>query len=91
MSQQLERGNAHARTPISNKIKQENSSKNTSKDPDIKPNAEEKLILQKSFSEKWKTSRFFLVRGSFVVLRSIWMVVMVVGGFIAWLISLLFI
>ncbi|SDW65053.1 hypothetical protein [Aequorivita viscosa] len=44
-----------------------------------------------SFIDKWKTSRFWLIRGSFYVLRSIWMTVMVIGGFILWLISFLFI
>lgn len=48
-------------------------------------------IDKKSFSERWKTNRFLLVRGSFYALRSVWMVAMVIGGFIAWLISLLFI
>ena len=48
-------------------------------------------IEKESFSERWSNSRFWLVRGSYVVLRAVWTVVMVIGGFIAWLISLLFI
>ncbi|MDC8000005.1 hypothetical protein POV26_03075 [Aequorivita todarodis] len=48
-------------------------------------------IEKESFSQRWRTSRFWLVRGSYIVLRAVWTVVMVIGGFIAWLISLLFI
>ena len=44
-----------------------------------------------SFSEKWKTSRFWLVKGTYYVLHTVWMTVMVIGGFILWLISFLFI
>ncbi|MCG2431087.1 hypothetical protein [Aequorivita xiaoshiensis] len=44
-----------------------------------------------SFTEKWKNNRFLLIRGTYYLLHSIWMVIMVVGGFIAWLIALLFI
>ena len=52
-----------------------------------KPHEEDEL----SFIEKWKTNRFLIVRGTYFVLHSVWMVIMVVGGFIAWLIALLFI
>lgn len=46
---------------------------------------------KKSFSERCRTSRFWLVRALYAVIRSVWMVVMVVGGFIVWLIAMLFI
>lgn len=46
---------------------------------------------KESFTERWRTSRFWLVKGSYHVLRSIWLTVMVIGGFIVWLISFLFI
>ena len=52
---------------------------------------QEIVVEKKTFSERWKTNRFWLVRGSFHVLKSVWMVAVVIGGFIAWLISLLFI
>ncbi|MCZ4319543.1 hypothetical protein O4H26_11125 [Aequorivita viscosa] len=52
---------------------------------------EAKVETEKSFSERWKTNRFWLVRGTYFVLRSVWMVVMFIGGLIVWLISLLFI
>lgn len=48
-------------------------------------------IQDRSFLERWKNSRFWLVRGSYIFLVSVWTVVMVIGGFIVWLISFLFI
>ncbi len=51
----------------------------------------EKPVEKKSFAERWKTHRFWLVKGLYYLLHTIWMIVMIVGGFIAWLISLLFI
>lgn len=50
-----------------------------------------KVVVEKSFTERWKTHRFWLVRGTYYVLYSVWMIVMVIAGFIAWLVSLLFI
>jgi len=44
-----------------------------------------------SFLEDWKNHRFRFIRITYHILASIWTVVMVVGGFIAWLISFLFI
>lgn len=46
---------------------------------------------KKSFIEKWKTNRFWLIKGTYYVLQTVWMTVMVIGGFILWLISFLFI
>lgn len=40
-----------------------------------------------SFLEQLKTSRFWLVRGIYFIVASIWTIVMIVGGFIAWLVS----
>lgn len=48
----------------------------------------EELVESKSFAERWKTNRFWLIKGTYYVLHTVWMIV---GGFIAWLISLLFI
>lgn len=61
------------------------SSKNNSRE--IEAEVEEK----KSFIEKWKTNRFWLIKGTYYVLHTVWMTVMVIGGFILWLISFLFI
>lgn len=52
---------------------------------------EAEVVQETSFSERWKTHNFLLVRGSYFVLRSVWMVAMFIGGLIAWIISLLFI
>lgn len=53
--------------------------------------SELEISEKKSFSEKWRTNRFWIVKGAYHILRSVWVVVMFIGGFIAWLISLLFI
>lgn len=45
----------------------------------------------KSFFERMRTHRFILVRGLSRVLFSIWILSIIIGGFIAWIISLLFI
>jgi len=42
-----------------------------------------------SFSERWKNSKYVFIRGSYVVLHSIWTAVMAVGLFIAWLVAML--
>jgi len=44
-----------------------------------------------SFLDKWKNNRYLLLRISYKFLRGIWIVVMTIGAFIAWLISFLFI
>lgn len=49
------------------------------------------VVKKRSLSEAWQTNRFWLVRGSYYFLRSVWTIVMLIGGFIVWLISLLFI
>jgi len=46
---------------------------------------------KQSFTDRWKYNRFWLIRASYHVLRTIWIIVMAIGAFIAWLISLLFI
>jgi len=46
---------------------------------------------KRSFSDRWENNRFWLIRASYKILRTIWMIVMGIGVFIAWLISMLFI
>jgi len=65
------------------------TSSNTIKENEPKPTANQ--VEKESFSDRWKNNRFWLVRGSYHFLRTVWLIVMAVGGFIAWLISLLFI
>lgn len=49
------------------------------------------ITASDSFSDRWENSRFLALRILYHILRSAWTVVMVVGGFIAWLIAMLFI
>ena len=59
--------------------------------------AEQKVLLrspivnEKTFAERMKTNRFWLVRGVYYVFYSVWMIVMTIGIAIAWLIAMLFI
>lgn len=66
-----------------------------SENPTDKPahSASKKAITheKRSFTDRWKYNRFWLIRASYHVLRTIWIIVMAIGAFIAWLISLLFI
>lgn len=48
-------------------------------------------VRKKSFLERWKTNRFWLIKGTYYLLHYTWVVVMAIGAFIAWLIALLFI
>jgi len=66
-------------------------SRNTFKEAAPEAELETKVVDKISLTERWKTHRFLLVRGTYYVLYSVWMIVMVIAGFIAWLISLLFI
>lgn len=50
---------------------------------------EQKIAKPKSFIDRWEQSPYWFVSGSYKVLHSIWMVVMAVGMFLAWLIALL--
>ena len=76
---------------------------NTSKSEDRTPNPKDlaseansnmqegEVSEKQSLIERWKNSRFRLVRAMYILVVSIWTVVMVIGGFIVWLISFLFI
>lgn len=41
--------------------------------------------------DRWKSSRFWLIRASYFVAASVWTIAIAIGGFIAWLIATLFI
>ena len=88
MVEQKENGNFENNNPALTRAGSTSQESSTDKEPPPKAKPE---IEKESFSERWSNSRFWLVRGSYVVLRAVWTVVMVIGGFIAWLISLLFI
>lgn len=66
------------------------TSKNTSEKPTSNTSAA-KVVPKQSFSDRWKNNRFWLLRASYHVLRTVWIIVMAIGAFIAWLISMLFI
>ncbi|NGX84800.1 hypothetical protein [Aequorivita sp. KMM 9714] len=71
--------------------KQESELPSTNNENKIDPEIVSEPEEEDSFTEKWRNNRFLLIRGTYYLLHSIWMVIMVVGGFIAWLIALLFI
>ena len=57
----------------------------------LKTSSEKSVSTEKKFSERMKTHKFWLVRAIYFVFYSVWMVVMAIGMFIAWLIAMLFI
>lgn len=61
------------------------------KEAERKALSEHPIVKEKSFSERMKTNRFWLVRGVYYIFYSVWMIVMGIGMFIAWLIAMLFI
>ncbi|GAK89107.1 hypothetical protein JCM19297_3631 [Nonlabens ulvanivorans] len=70
----------------------QNDSSNAKENPNSgKPDVidPKKVLNKKSFIQKWEHSPYWFVSGSYKVLHSIWMVVMAVGMFLAWLIALL--
>ncbi|WOI23399.1 hypothetical protein [Nonlabens ulvanivorans] len=70
----------------------QNDSSNSKENPNSgKPDDidAKKVLNKKSFIEKWEHSPYWFISGSYKVLHSIWMVVMAVGMFLAWLIALL--
>lgn len=91
MTQQIEDANPEPE----NSVLKPTDSVSTSENNAIKTEQETvnkaEVVAEKSLSVKWRTNRFWLVRGTYFVFRSVWMVVMFIGGLIVWLISLLFI
>ncbi len=87
MFQQKDNENLASENTVFKNQKSQNNARKTEPTPFSETEVEE----NKSFSERWKTNRFWLVRGLYYVLQTVWMIVMFIGGFIAWLISLLFI
>lgn len=50
----------------------------------------ERRASKTSIADKWKNHRFLLPRAIYYLLHSIWIAAVAIGGFIAWLISMLF-
>lgn len=71
----------------------DSSSVSRNGESDLNNEPTQQTIIQKKVPllEPLKTNRFFLVRVLYFILRSIWIIAMIIGGFIAWIISLLFI
>lgn len=67
------------------------TSMNFSPDTTAYRNLNSKNSEGKSFLARWKTSRFWVIRAIYIFLVSVWTIVMIIGGFILWLISFLFI
>ena len=61
------------------------------KEAQRKAHFESLIVTKKSFAERMKTHRFWLVRGVYYIFYSVWMILMGIGMFIAWLIAMLFI
>jgi hypothetical protein len=73
---------------------------NTNKDTNLEALAEngelvkdedltDETLEEPSFLEKWKNHRYLFFRATYTIFNTIWMVVMAVGGFIAWLIAMI--
>lgn len=67
------------------------TSRNKLSESELMPVLKTELLAEKSFSNRWKTHRFWLVRAIYYVFYSVWMIVMGIGTLIAWLIAMLFI
>ena len=52
-------------------------------------NPKNDTLQKQTFSEKWENHRFLFVRATYTLFNTIWIVVMAVGGFIAWLIAMI--
>lgn len=91
MSQQINNDNVENKAANLEARNSASTSKNNSKETEPQPVLEAKVLEEKSFSERWKTNRFWIVRATYHVFYSVWIVVMAIGGLIAWLIALLFI
>lgn len=51
----------------------------------------ERRASKTSFLEKLKTHRYWFFRALYIFVQSIWIAAIAIGGFVAWLISFLFI
>ncbi len=61
----------------------------TSETKDSTGPKKEQVKPKPSFADRWENSPYLVLRISYKILHSIWMVVMAVGMFLAWLIALL--
>lgn len=92
MSQQINNQNTSPNQTDLKARSSTNSLKNAKKqEKDTELVLEDDVAQEQSFSERWKTNRFWVIRATYHIFYSVWIVVMAIGGLIAWLIALLFI
>lgn len=56
---------------------------------EVETSRKEKSAKERSLIYKWENSRFLAARITYKVFHSIWIVVMAIGMFLAWLIAIL--
>jgi hypothetical protein len=87
--------NIHEKTENNNlKIVASNNGTNReldAKTEDVQTDGQQASIVERSFAEKWEHHRFSFIRATYLVFNTAWIVVMAIGGFIAWLVAMLFI
>ena len=91
MPQQIDNDNVEHELPVFETREARLISDNKAKEAELKRLSETPDLKKKSFSEKLKTNRFWLVRSIYYAFYSVWMIVMGIGILIAWLIAMLFI
>lgn len=91
MSQEIDQTNNAHDESISKIQEAPMASKYRADETDPNPVVKAQVVKKKTFTERMKTHRFFLVRGIYYIFYSVWAIVMGIGMLIAWLIAMLFI
>ncbi len=91
MSEQIYNDSVEQDTSVSRTQDSTLSNKTNQREINSDPLMKAKVVEEPSFLDKWQNNRFWLIKGSFYLLRSVWMIVMGIGAFIAFIISMLFI
>lgn len=92
MSQQISNQNPNPnQSDLESRGSTNSFKKEEEQEKDTEPVLEDDAAQEQSFSERWKTNRFWIIRATYHIFYSVWIVVMAIGGLIAWLIALLFI
>ncbi len=66
------------------------TTKNNLKEKDLDSVLKTNVKEKNSFLERWENSRFWLIKGSYQFLRSVWIIIMAIATIIIFLISMLF-
>ncbi|MGC1632418.1 MAG: hypothetical protein WA749_09940 [Gelidibacter sp.] len=91
MSQQINHENVGDKAPALEAREALLISDNEGNAVERKHGVENASLNAKSFSERMKTNRFWVLRGVYYVFYSVWMIVMTIGIAIAWLVAMLLI